>query len=252
MGHPKGRRRQREESGWAARRSQVRATSSQLHAPRFTLHVICEGKTEQRYLSDLMRANPQLNDNVNLIFKGCRERSYTDLKSLIRIAERVERDAIRSTPQAVWIVCDRDQNDDSAREAALSWLRHGKNDCRRGIALSNPCIEEWFLLHVTEGLPLLQDAHAYEKRLVGFLPNYQKGDSRPMPTELTAWAYTQHAVKRERKNLKALAGDRKYSEQSEDLVPLVWQNQNHSTFPEFFEMLVTKVNHRTGKNTLQL
>jgi hypothetical protein len=106
--------------------------------PGKSLLVVCEGTTEQEYIDELSRhiGNP----SVQIRF--CRDRGSPD--KIIELAQHEIRDqAANRNPRfdEVWCVFDRDSHDyfNGAIQTAI--------DRGYKLAVSNPCIELWLLVH---------------------------------------------------------------------------------------------------------
>lgn len=226
------------------RRRQVGSSQARKRGASFNLHVVCEGETEQRYIKDLVRTNPALNENV--VVKPTKAAGQ-DLRSLVEKAIAIEKQMLQSDPQAIWIVCDLDENTEAGRMAAVNWLNKASSRCRRGIAFTNPCMEEWFLLHLEAHPRRHNTSGGYEKDLQKKLPSYRKGAKVSLPIELVKWEYTIEAARRAKQNLKSMGAG---SLAGAELFEIVWESQNQSSFPELIDMLVEQVNRRTGKQTL--
>lgn len=148
--------------------------------------VFCvEGKTEEQYLRKLVEERYQ--GHVVPVFWGSSHRS--SLKNLIQTVQRQSK--TDDVGEGVWIICDSDQN--SVHVAQLEeWLREDAK-CHR-VAVTNPCIEYWLLLHYVDS-PRCSNAKAAVTELRKHLTGYVKG--RPLPADLLQ--RTNRAVERERK-----------------------------------------------------
>ena len=105
-----------------------------------------EGATEKQYLNAL---NQHLYDRA-FSFIFCRNVSKSSLKNLVekmrgKIKE-LERDSIPIS--GAWIICDVDENEPH-RAILKKWLSE-TTDFHHGAALSNPCIEAWFVYHCAD------------------------------------------------------------------------------------------------------
>ena len=83
-------------------------------------------------------------------FVFCRNDSKSSLKNLVEImggkVKELERESISIS--GAWIICDADVNQ-SHRAILKKWLSE-KMDFHHGAALSNPCIEAWFVYHCAD------------------------------------------------------------------------------------------------------
>lgn len=105
-----------------------------------------EGATEKQYLNAL---NQHLYGRA-FSFTFCRNNSKSSLKNLVEImggkVKELERDSISIS--RAWIICDVDVNEPH-RAILKRWLSE-KTDFHHGAALSNPCIEAWFVYHCAD------------------------------------------------------------------------------------------------------
>ena len=139
--------------------------------PRRRLLVVCEGeRTEPEYIRGFQR----LVRNATVEIEIPDERG--DPKKLVEIAkerrEQARRDAARQGDDflafdEVWCVFDRDEH--TRFDAAMAMARGN------GIALavSNPCVELWLLLHFRES-PGARHRHDVQRLLRAHLPGYEK------------------------------------------------------------------------------
>lgn len=129
------------------------------------LVVFCvEGQSEESYIKALRG----LRYNDEIVFQFPAERG-TSLKNLLEACRRAAKNPDYQDSAAYWIVCDVDRNRDHARELER-WLEGERNR----IALSNPCLEYWLLLHFTSS-PKCSNAANAEKELKRHRPEYKKG-----------------------------------------------------------------------------
>ncbi len=105
-----------------------------------------EGATEKQYLNAL---NQHLYGRA-FSFTFCRNNSKSSLKNLVEImgekVKELEREGISIS--GAWIICDVDVNKPH-RAILKKWLSE-KTDFHHGAALSNPCIEAWFVYHCAD------------------------------------------------------------------------------------------------------
>ncbi len=129
------------------------------------LVVFCvEGQSEESYIKALR----ELRYNDEIAFQFLSEPG-TSLKNLLNACRRAVKKPDFKDSSAYWIVCDVDRNRDHARELKR-WLEGERNR----IALSNPCLEYWLLLHFTSS-PKCSSAKAALGKLRQHWPDYRKG-----------------------------------------------------------------------------
>ena len=100
-----------------------------------------EGATEKKYL----KALNQHRYRGAFAFDFCGSGDESSLKNLL---VNVKRKAAELGPESVsgaWIVCDVDENRPHAKNLQ-KWLTE-QSRLPRGVVLSNPCIEAWFVYH---------------------------------------------------------------------------------------------------------
>jgi hypothetical protein len=135
------------------------------------LLVVCEGKvTEPSYIEGFERM--ARNATVAVKIHG----EHGDPRKLVEIAKR-ERDSAKARAEKeedenlaydeVWCAFDRDQHE--RFEDACQMAR----DNQLELAVSNPCVELWLLLHFREN-PGAQHRDHVRKMLKKFLPDYDK------------------------------------------------------------------------------
>lgn len=110
-------------------------------APRPVVILAVEGATEREYL----KALNQWRYRGAFAFDFCRNRDKSSLKNLIVSIKRKADDVGRDGAAGAWIVCDVDQNIAHAK-GLQEWLGE-RSTLPRGVVLSNPCIETWFVYH---------------------------------------------------------------------------------------------------------
>ena len=81
-------------------------------------------------------------------FDFCRNRDKSSLKNLIVSIKRKADDVGRDGAAGAWIVCDVDDNAPHIHDLE-NWLA-GVSGYLRAVALSNPCIEAWFVYHCAD------------------------------------------------------------------------------------------------------
>jgi len=151
------------------KRRDYRKTKQRTRELQNIIIIICEGETEVKYFNGFktrysnMRIrplNPNYTDAKNLVDEAIKEQS--ELKKKID-------NSIKS--HSVWCAFDVDEKDSQAiREAIEKADKHLIK-----IALSNPCLELWYLIHYqnqTAGI----ERHDALRQLRTYIPNYEKGD----------------------------------------------------------------------------
>ena len=113
-------------------------------APRPVVILAVEGATEREYL----KALNQWRYRGAFAFDFCRNRDKSSLKNLIVSIERKADDVGRDGAAGAWIVCDVDDNAPHIHDLE-NWLA-GVSGYLRAVALSNPCIEAWFVYHCAD------------------------------------------------------------------------------------------------------
>ncbi len=113
-------------------------------APRPVVILAVEGATEREYL----KALNQWRYRGAFAFDFCRNRDKSSLKNLIVSIKRKADDVGRDGAAGAWIVCDVDDNVPHIHDLE-NWLA-GVSGYLRAVALSNPCIEAWFVYHCAD------------------------------------------------------------------------------------------------------
>jgi hypothetical protein len=139
--------------------------------PKRTILVVSEGEvTEPEYIRGLQRAcrNPRVTIEV--------AEQHGVPMSLVRIAKQYKEDAkAKATHEkddnlaydSVWCVFDVDAH------PAIGEAKEMARDNGIDLAVSNPCVELWLLLHFSEN-PGPQDRATIAKRLKKHVPKYDK------------------------------------------------------------------------------
>ena len=113
-------------------------------APRPVVILAVEGATEREYL----KALNQWRYRGAFAFDFCRNRDKSSMKNLIVSIKRKADDVGRDGAAGAWIVCDVDDNAPHIHDLE-NWLA-GVSGYLRAVALSNPCIEAWFVYHCAD------------------------------------------------------------------------------------------------------
>ena len=186
-----------------------------------------EGATERVYINALI--THRSGNRIAPSFAETRDRSsLTNLVSQIK--SKMQRDG--SGAEGAWIVCDTDANA-CHREQLEEWLLESE---RHHVAISHPCIEYWFVLHVkvtARSLDAQQAVKELDKEWLGG-KNYRKGASIP-PDLINA---TENAIKRVRTRRQSL-----------DSGAGPWNSLQWTDMPELVEWL-DDVDRQSSAHTL--
>jgi len=128
--------------------------------------VACEGETEERYFKAMAHSLGLLTADI----RAAGPSPSTIVKSAIERAARAKAD--RNEYGQIWCVFDIEISPHDDLSKALDRAR-AKNF---KLALSNPAIEFWFLLHFRDCNPCFYTFDGLEAMLKQHLPNYRKGD----------------------------------------------------------------------------
>jgi hypothetical protein len=139
--------------------------------PKPTILVVTEGEvTEPEYLGALLRACR----NPRVTIKVAKEHGVP--KTVVAVAKQYKDEAEASAKRerdenlaydSVWCVFDIDEH------PAVGEAKEMARDNDICLAVSNPCIELWLLLHFSES-PGMQHRAAIHKRLKKHVPDYDK------------------------------------------------------------------------------
>lgn len=240
MGRRSARRSARSRSD--ARRKPSRHLSAT--SPRLVVILACEGETEERYFKQLFNNVAVLRENVVLHIASAKG---SDLASLIRGAKKKRAELGRVGELTTWVICDKDKNDNRDLNRALTWMRGQSSN---GVALTNPCIEQWFLTYFDVKPKTLNKCDDYEALLKKELPGYSKRKNAPIPARLLDWDATLQAVDRGWQRLNQV----QVPEDSSPAQALrtVWNRDDRSAIPLFFSYLANAVNSRSGRKLIVL
>ncbi|MBT3327545.1 MAG: RloB domain-containing protein [Gemmatimonadales bacterium] len=154
------------------RRSRRPARRRAIKEPKRRLLVVCEGeRTEPEYLRGFQRHVR----NATVEIEIPNERG--DPKKLVEIAkergDQARHDAARQRDDflafdEVWCVFDRDEH--TRFDDAVSMARDNGIE----LAVSNPCVELWLLLHFRDS-PGARHRHDIQRLMRNHLPGYDKG-----------------------------------------------------------------------------
>lgn len=140
--------------------------------------VIGEGKTEREYIKSLGRK----------LWPNTVAFTVPDSKSdILHLIETAERKQLGRQWDAVWIVADADNLTPVLQQRLESWAAQNGGDLNH-FALSNPCIEIWFLnlLGIRPKMSQAQQViETLEKSLKKYGHQYKKGEILEEFTELS-------------------------------------------------------------------
>ena len=158
---------------------QIRETSRERRkrTPRPVVVIVCEGsKTEPIYFRHFRSRYI----NVQIEVEG-NTGSKTDYNNLINKSILKKKDYIVNTEGEGYVWCVFDADIDSNMPNALSVRAKQLQEAIKtakmediNISLSNPCFELWFFLHFNYSTGLLRSYDDVKKRLLAYLPNYDK------------------------------------------------------------------------------
>lgn len=174
-----------------------------------------EGATERVYINALI--THRYGNRITPSFAETRDRSsLTNLVS--QIESKMQRDG--GGAEGAWIVCDTDANA-CHREKLEEWLSRSE---RHHAAISHPCIEYWFVLHVKSTSRSLDAQHVVKE-----LNNEWRGGNRYkkgalIPADLID--ATEDAIKRASTRRKSL-----------DSGADAWNSPQWTDMPELVEWL---------------
>ena len=143
--------------------------------PRACVLVVCEGaKTEPKYFQSLQKEVRLLPLEMEIVGEGAAPK--TVVERAVELRKTREREVRRHRQpfryDHVWCVFDVErQHQNPTLAPALIQAR----DTGIHVALSNPCFEYWFLIHLCEHAAPLIDQDATIRELRKHLPHYAKG-----------------------------------------------------------------------------
>ena len=177
-----------------------------------------EGKTEHSYL----KALNEYRYGSRFAFKFVGRRDQSSLSNLVKSLRDWEKDSgEHSVP--MWIVCDRDQNE-CHKEKLDKWIEESKEHYA---AISVPCIEYWFLVHIRESVDSLDALQISRKLEEAWKEEELKGDyekGRSFPSEFID--LTDAAVANAHRRHRSLNDDTS-----------VWSSYHWSDIPELISVL---------------
>jgi len=155
----------------ARNRGRRQGRRSAFRDPKPTILVVSEGEvTEPEYLHGLRRACR----NPRVTIKVAEEHGVP--MTLVRTAKKYKDEARGKANRegdeylaydSVWCIFDIDNHPAVGEASSMAW------DNGIFLAISNPCVELWLLLHFTDN-PGMQHRDAITERLKRHVPNYDK------------------------------------------------------------------------------
>jgi len=129
--------------------------------PKRLIFILCEGKeTEPNYFKAIREKKRRCNAKIEIP----KNVNGTNPKRLLQYGKELKKDGPNDI---VWCVFDHDERPE-IKETMQQMQNAGLK-----VALSNPCIELWFLLHFTDAIPYLTSAQAISE-LGKQINNYDK------------------------------------------------------------------------------
>jgi hypothetical protein len=139
--------------------------------PRPVILIVCEGKnTEPQYFRGFWQS--ARNPRVRIFIPP----KHGVPKTLVEVAKQLKKDAQTDAKKqndenlavdSIWCVCDVDDHPN------LPDVKQMARDNGIHLAISNPCIELWLLLHFRES-PGMQHRDKVRQLLKGYVPEYDK------------------------------------------------------------------------------
>lgn len=134
--------------------------------------MVCEGRrTEPEYIHGFVRSDRSAAVQVHIPAERGDPRRIVDIATALANAARAEArrhgDPLLAYDK-VWCVFDRDQHERFAEAIQLA------TDRGLRLAVSNPCVELWLLLHFRDS-PGARHRHDLSRLLKDHLPTYEKG-----------------------------------------------------------------------------
>jgi hypothetical protein len=159
--------------------------------PKNFIVVATEGRlTEERYLAGF---HPPRESVLQLLVLPSKTNKSRPRECLKRLLEYARNNGLGPKDQ-LWVMIDRDrwapeELDEVARELSKRDGHH--------LALSNPCVEYWFLLHFQDHMPLIDASHAL-RELKRHFPQYTKDGFDLAPLIAGARAAIRRAERQDR------------------------------------------------------
>ncbi|MGD9153687.1 MAG: RloB family protein [Gammaproteobacteria bacterium] len=150
-----------------------------------------EGKTEKNYLNSLIT-------NKNVTLKIIHKNSISSPQNLFKYALHYlekNKKTLKKYDHEIWVIIDREDNDkrphQEIEDLYLECNKQGYN-----LAISNPALEYWLLLHFEDGNKITSSKQCID-RLKKYVPDYNKPK---IPKQLQGKAYDAISRAKEKNN----------------------------------------------------
>ena len=137
--------------------------------PKFL--IACEGDGEKAYL-EAVRQGLRLSNSQIIVLNEKGTDPLTIVKTVIKQREGLQRDELWLPQDTAWAALDGDEHRDNNRENWFQALNLAQ-DNHVTLALSNPSLELWYLLHFQDQEAYIHRDKALEE-LEKHLPHYKK------------------------------------------------------------------------------
>jgi len=136
--------------------------------PKKIILIVCEGETEKKYFNTFRTR--YRNNNIKIHTDFILQNDSINLIKFTKTKRSLVKDFDANEKDCAWCVFDVDNNTDKVLKKVNDFAKKANIE----IALSNPCIELWFLLHYKEVHSQISVQDSLSK-LKEFIPNYKKG-----------------------------------------------------------------------------
>ena len=136
--------------------------------PKKIILIVCEGETEKKYFNTFRTR--YRNNNIKIHTDFILQNDSINLIKFTKTKRSLVKDFDANEKDCAWCVFDVDNNTDKVLKKVNDFAKKANIE----IALSNPCIELWFLLHYKEVHSQISVQDILSK-LKEFIPNYKKG-----------------------------------------------------------------------------
>ena len=136
--------------------------------PKKIILIVCEGETEKKYFNTFRTR--YRNNNIKIHTDFILQNDPINLIKFTKTKRSLVKDFDANEKDCAWCVFDVDNNTDKVLKKVNDFAKKANIE----IALSNPCIELWFLLHYKEVHSQISVQDILSK-LKEFIPNYKKG-----------------------------------------------------------------------------
>jgi len=136
--------------------------------PKRIILIVCEGETEKKYFNTFRTR--YRNNNIKIHTDFILQNDSINLIKFTKTKRSLVKDFDANEKDCAWCVFDVDNNTDKVLKKVNDFAKKANIE----IALSNPCIELWFLLHYKEVHSQISVQDSLSK-LKEFIPNYKKG-----------------------------------------------------------------------------